>query len=196
MIRTLCLLALTAVFTVGPMRLATVADDFSSEATSSSLLPIDTGPFEIPDAVPVSLLVRNNGHSADRLIGGSTSVARRVDLHCTHLVDGQRQMQSMPDGIGIPAHGTLILEPGASHLMLVGLQADLVQGETFPLTLQFAYAGEVTVTTRVRRKIDAAGLTPFPPVVVGDLSISFASAPPAPAESPTPEPDPTSVDRQ
>ena len=65
--------------------------------------------------------------------------------------------------------------------MLYGLLVDLVQGRTFPLTLHFARAGDVTVTARVRRKLDAAGVTPFPPVMADDLSISLISAPPAPA---------------
>ena len=43
--------------------------------------------------------------------------------------------------------------------MLVGLRQDLVQGRAFPLTLIFSRAGDVTVTARVRRKVDASGIT-------------------------------------
>lgn len=68
--------------------------------------------------------------------------------------------------------------------MLLGLRRDLAQGETFPLTLRFARAGEMTVTARVRRKVDAAAVSPVPTVVSGDISVSLASAPPAPAATP------------
>ena len=153
--------------------------------THATPIPTDNA-FEMVDAVPVSLLIRNDGDEADRLLGGSTPIARQVEVHGARLVAGRREMRANPDGLVIPANATLILEPGGHHLMLFGLQTDLVQGETFPLTLDFAQAGEVTVMARVRRKVDAAGITPFPPVVQDGLSISLVSAPPAPAGTATP----------
>ena len=89
----------------------------------------------------------------------------------------------MLGGLVIPAGTTLTLEPGSSHLSLIGLQTDLVQGDVFPLTLHFDRAGEVTVVTRVRRKVDAAGIAAIPPVAVGDLILELASAPPAAAKA-------------
>ncbi len=145
--------------------------------------PILLDPFDFPSAVPVSLVIQNLGLN-DHLLGGSTPVASRVVVHLTRLIDGRREMASEPDGIRIPAGETLVLEPAAGHLMLVGLRDTLVQGRTFPLTLHFERAGEVTVTARVRRKVDAAGVEPIPPVAAGDLRISLASAPPAPASTP------------
>lgn len=144
--------------------------------------PSAIGQFEVPDAVPVSLLVQNTG-ADDRLLGGSSPVATSVEAHQTRLVDGRRVMEADPDGIAIPGGKPVILEPAAGHLMLLGLTADLVQGETFPLTLRFERAGEVTVTVRVRRRVDAAGVAPISPVVGGDLLISLASAPPAAAQT-------------
>ena len=152
-------------------------------AVSATPRPAAPG-VELPGAVPVAVLIQNTGVEDDRVRGGSTPIAERVELHRTRLVAGQREMQSLPEGIAIPAESTLVLELGASHPMLVGLRRDLVQSDTFPLTLSFDRAGEVTVTARVRRKVDAAGVPPIPPVVAGDLSISLASAPPAPAATP------------
>ena len=136
---------------------------------------------EIPGAIPVSLLIRNDGDTGDVLRGGSTPIAQHVEVHHTRLVAGQRVMSSLPEGLPIPPHATQLLEPGSGHVMLYGLREPLVQGRTFPLTLHFANAGDITVTARVRRKLDAAGITPFPPVVAGALSVSLVSAPPAPA---------------
>ena len=147
------------------------------------------GSFDIAGAVPISLAIQNAGDE-DRLLSGATPIASHVTLHQTRLVDGRREMAPVLDGIGIPAGETLYLEPAASHLMLIGLCADLVQGQTFPLTLRFERAGEVEVTVRVRRKVDAAGVAPIPPVVAGELHISLASAPPAPASTPHPNPSP------
>ena len=182
--RALCLLALTVLVAGGLTRLGNVQG--VSLGAMPVPLPIDHD-LEITDGVPVSVVIRNDGDAPDRLLGGSTPIARRIEVHRTRLVDGRHEMEPVPGGLSIPANGALILEPGANHLMLFGLQTDLVQGETFPLTLQFAHAGKVTVTARVRRRVDVAGLTPFPPVVIGDLEITLASAPPAPAVAPVPE---------
>ena len=141
-----------------------------------------TDPFEAPGAVPVSLAIANAG-DADRLLGGSSPVAACVAMHQTRLVDGRREMTALSEGIVIPGGKTSILEPGLSHLMLVGLTEDLAQGQTFPLSLRFEHAGEMNVTVRVRRRVDAAGLEPMPPVVVGGIRLSLASVPPAPAET-------------
>ena len=44
---------------------------------------------------------------------------------------------------------TVVLKPGALHLMLVGLKAPLREGERFPVILRFARAGEVTIQVSV-----------------------------------------------
>jgi copper(I)-binding protein len=146
------------------------------QATPPIGAPVSIPPSELASAVTVALTIRNDGQEGDRLVGGETPVAERVEVHRTRLVNGRREMDLLPNGLDIPAETTLVLEPGSNHLMLVGLRQDLVQGRTFPLTLFFSRAGEVLVTGRVRRKVDAAGITPFPPVVAGDLSLSLVSA--------------------
>jgi len=149
--------------------------------------PVTGGdPFEVPGAAPLSLLIQNAGDQDDRLLGASSPAGERIEVHRTRLIDGRRTMQMLPDGLVVPAGETLVLEPGATHLMLIGLRIGLVQGDTFSLTLHFAHAGDVTVPARVRRRVDAAGTTPFPPIVVSDISVSLASAPPAAAPAATP----------
>jgi hypothetical protein len=183
MIRTggTCLLA---VFVAGAVARTAIAGD----ATPLPHAPVTPSAayagVEIPGAIPVSLVVENNADTPDVLLGGSTPIAERVEVHRTRLVSGHREMAPLPDGLPIPPGATLVLEPGADHLMLYGLHESLVQGATFPLTLHFAHAGDVSVTGRVRRKLDAGGITPFPPVSAGALSISLISAPPAPAGTP------------
>ncbi|MCC7023382.1 MAG: copper chaperone PCu(A)C [Thermomicrobiales bacterium] len=162
--------------------IATAAASAPTAATPHPPLatPADYGGFEMPGAVPISLVIVNHGEVDDWLLGGSTPLGDQVVTHQSRVIDGRRLMEPAPDGIRIPAGATRILEPAVDHLMLLGLRANLVQGESFPLTLRFAHAGEVEVPVRVRRKVDAAGLTPPPPVEADDLTISLASAPPAP----------------
>ena len=137
--------------------------------------------WESIDGVPVSLSIQNHGEEDDRLLSAGSPSARCVVIHRTRLVSGRPELVPVPGGLVIPAGAALTLEPGGNHLSLIGLRADLVQGETFPLTLRFDRAGEVRVLARVRRKVDAAGTTPLPPVSVGDLTVARVSAQPAPA---------------
>lgn len=148
-----------------------------TEPPTSAATPFAAGAA----GVPVSLTIENQGDAADRMLGASTAIAERVEVQETFLVQGRRVMHAAPAGISIPATTTLRFEPGTRHLMLVGLRVPLVQGQTFPVTLQFQCAGEVLVTARVRRKVDAAGVQPIPPTCAGDLCVTLASAPPAPA---------------
>jgi periplasmic copper chaperone A len=100
------------------------------------------------------LTIHNPTSEADRLIGASTSAAKRVAPH-THLhEDGVMKMRPIK-AVEIPAHGMAELKPGGDHLMLMGLKAPLKKGAEFSLTLKFEKAGAVSVTV----KIGAVGAT-------------------------------------
>jgi copper(I)-binding protein len=140
--------------------------------------PIAT-PVDFVSGIPVSVLIQNSGAEPDRLTGATSAIAQEVTLHATHLDHGQRVMYEVSD-IVIPADSVISLEPGATHLMLIGLQQSLVQGQHFPLTLHFADAGDLPIEVRVRRRQDAAGVPWTPPFTAGSLTILHASALPAP----------------
>ncbi|MFO7778778.1 MAG: copper chaperone PCu(A)C [Nitriliruptoraceae bacterium] len=57
------------------------------------------------------------------------------------------------DALDVPAGEMVSLEPGGYHLMLLELADDLLPGESFDLTLEFADAGEMTVTVEVREDV-------------------------------------------
>jgi len=63
------------------------------------------------------------------------------------------------EGIEVPAGKRVVLAPKGTHIMLMGLAKPLVAGESFPLELRFAKAGELGVTVIVR----AAGADAPPP---------------------------------
>jgi copper(I)-binding protein len=182
MIGGLHLLVVAGLAAVGLASIPTPATTRLVMTTSKPSLPVKST-WDIADVVPVSLSIQNHGVEADRLLNGTTPMARCVEIQRTRFVRGQPETMPLLGGLVIPAGTTMTLEPGSSHLSLIGLQADLVQGEVFPLTLHFDRAGEVTVVVRVRRKVDAAGIAAIPPVAVGDLILELASAPPAPAKA-------------
>ena len=65
----------------------------------------------------------------------------------------------MPEGFTIPGNGTHALARGGDHVMMMGLTADLVDGDVITLTLTFRDAGVVTVQAVVdnARKAGAMG---------------------------------------
>lgn len=92
--------------------------------------------------------IRNDGPEADALTGLSTPAAAMPMLHETVVEDGVATMPHVME-VPVPAGATVALAPGGLHAMLMGLSGPLEAGATFPVTLAFARAGEVTVEAEV-----------------------------------------------
>ena len=94
----------------------------------------------------VFLVLTNAGGTDDTLIAATTPVAERAELH-THLQDGNgvMRMVEVEDGFPVPAGGSHPLARGGDHVMLMGLTGPLADGDSFPLTLTFEKAGDVTI---------------------------------------------------
>jgi copper(I)-binding protein len=96
------------------------------------------------------LVIRNPTAQADALIGASSPAAASVEVHeTTRDSGGMMGMHAIPR-LEIPAGGTVALEPGGFHLMLMGLAKPLAVGDTIDLTLRFERAGPITVQAAVR----------------------------------------------
>lgn len=93
--------------------------------------------------------IRNDGASADTLVGATTDVAQIVEIHTMAIDGGVMTMKPLPAGLEIPAGETVSLEPQGYHVMLINLTRDLRPGDQFQLTLAFANAGDVAVTVTV-----------------------------------------------
>lgn len=87
----------------------------------------------------------------DRLTGGSTPRAASLQVHEMKTENGMMKMAELTAGLPLPAGQAVALAPGGNHLMLIGLTAPLVAGETVPLTFQFASAPTITVQAQVRQ---------------------------------------------
>ena len=92
------------------------------------------------------MMIENHGDTDDRLIGASSDIAHRTELH-THIDagNGVMQMREVENGFVIPAHGTHVLARGADHVMFMGLMQEMVHGETVTVTLSFEVAGDITI---------------------------------------------------
>lgn len=94
------------------------------------------------------MMLRNAGSAAARVVGASTPVAGRVEMHVTTR-DGDVMTMRQVESFAIPAGGVVELKPGGAHLMLTGLRRPLKQGERVPLTLKLESGGELRVDLTV-----------------------------------------------
>lgn len=104
---------------------------------------------EIARAGGAYLTITNAGPT-DTLIAGETDSAQRVELHNHTMTDGVMMMHEVEGGIAIGAGETVSLAPGGLHVMMMGLTEQLVEGESFPLTLTFEHAGSIEVEVMIR----------------------------------------------
>ena len=96
------------------------------------------------------MIIHNKAGVADRLLGGSTPVAARVETH-VHIKDGEIMRMREVKGYEVPAKGSFELKPGGAHLMLIDVKQPLKEGDKLPMTLKFEKAGEVPAEFQVGR---------------------------------------------
>jgi copper(I)-binding protein len=86
--------------------------------------------------------------SGDRLIGGSTPLAERVELHSMAMKGDVMEMRQIDD-IELPPGKPVELKPGGLHLMFTGLKQPLALGSKLPVTLKFERVGDMLVEFEV-----------------------------------------------
>jgi copper(I)-binding protein len=97
----------------------------------------------------VYLTITDTG-APDTLTGVTTPVATMAELHRSFNDNGVMKMRpvaAMPIEPGKP----ITLAPGGYHIMLMGLKQTLKEGDSFPVTLKFSKAGQVTSTAMVQK---------------------------------------------
>ena len=124
---------------------------FSSSLSAQSAL---VGPIKIENAytratVPGQqvaggfMKIENKG-TTDQLVSASSPLAGEVQLHEMAMEGNVMKMRQVKD-ITVPAGGSIELKPGGLHLMFMNIKAPLAAGESVPVKLKFAKAGEVEV---------------------------------------------------
>jgi len=97
----------------------------------------------------VYLTITDTG-AEDTLTGVTTPVAAEATLH--QSIDDHGVMKMRPVGpLPIEPGKPVTLAPGGYHIMLTGLTQALKQGDSFPITLSFAKAGQVTASATVEK---------------------------------------------
>jgi periplasmic copper chaperone A len=86
------------------------------------------------------LTIENRGSVPDRLLSGSTGLARSIEVHEMVVSNGLMMMRPIDVGLTIEPGETVKFAPGGRHLMFLGLKGPLKRGEHIPVTLMFEHA--------------------------------------------------------
>jgi copper(I)-binding protein len=98
------------------------------------------------------MTIENKGTDADKLVGGTTPIARSVQLHSMSMEGNVMKMREVAS-LEIKPSEKLMLQPGNGyHIMLIGLKQPLKPGDKFPMTLNFEKSGPVDVSVHVEDK--------------------------------------------
>jgi periplasmic copper chaperone A len=95
------------------------------------------------------MVIYNHSSETDRLLRASSDVAHSTELHISEIKDGVMSMHPV-DSVEIPANDKAELKPGGLHIMLIGINKDLVAGEKMTLSLEFEKAGAIQLEAEVR----------------------------------------------
>jgi len=100
------------------------------------------------------LVIVNASADADALTGVSSPAFGSVQLHETVTMSGEPGSSMMGmhpvSEIPVPANGSVALEPGGYHLMLMQPTGAIAVGDTVELTLTLRNANPITVSATVK----------------------------------------------
>ncbi|WP_439273111.1 DUF1775 domain-containing protein [Pseudochrobactrum sp. HB0163] len=95
------------------------------------------------------VVITNKGKEDDRLIGGHTDVAGKVEIHEMSMKDNIMKMRKLSEPLNIPAGQTVTLAPTGFHIMFMDLKKPFKEGETVNVELEFEKAGKVNLPFHV-----------------------------------------------
>ena len=108
-------------------------------------------PGFVGDNSAVYFVLTNPNDSPDNLIGADSDIASMVEIHLSTMDSAGVMSMERQDLIVIPSNESVEFSPGGLHVMLISLLKDLAPGDSFPLTLEFQNAGDITVEVEVRQ---------------------------------------------
>lgn len=93
--------------------------------------------------------ITNTSDQDVTIMSASTPASPMVELHETVMgSNGTMQMQEKQGGFVIPAKGKLVLEPGANHIMLMGLPKPVKAGDDISFDLKLKDGSTITFTAQ------------------------------------------------
>ena len=96
----------------------------------------------------IYLTLTNSWPDDEQLVSASTPAAETAQVHSS-MNDGGVMKMSEVMNLDLPPGASVVLQPSATHLMLVNLTRRLAEGDRFPLVLTFQRAGKIEVEVLV-----------------------------------------------
>lgn len=108
-------------------------------------------------AMPDSLATRtaaygeitNSGTASDELVAVDVDAVGATELHETTIIDDVMRMREI-ESVAIAPGATVALEPGGLHVMLLGMERQLVNGDSVQMTFEFSSGNTIRATAPVR----------------------------------------------
>ncbi|WP_322815633.1 copper chaperone PCu(A)C [Chloroflexus sp.] len=101
-------------------------------------------------AVSAAYMVLVNNGAADAIVKAESDVAKTVELHNVIMENNVMQMRQV-EAIEVPANGQVELKPGGFHVMLIGLNRDLKEGDEVMIKLTTRSGQTIDVKAPVRK---------------------------------------------
>jgi copper(I)-binding protein len=96
------------------------------------------------------MTIHNTGSDDAVLKSAGCDIAETVQIHTMEQVGEIMKMKEVRE-LRIPAYGQAILAPKGYHIMLIGLVRPINEGETIPISLNFADRATLTVDAVVKK---------------------------------------------
>jgi copper(I)-binding protein len=109
----------------------------------------------------------------DRLVGVSSPIAGRAEVHEMRMDGNVMRMREVTDGLALPAGKVVALAPGGYHIMLMDLKQPLVAGQVILMQLRFRSAPPM----ELRLQVAPVGASAPPRASASAPSGAGASAP-------------------
>lgn len=135
----------------------------SANSFAGDISVIDAYARAVPAGQPNSaafMILENSGAEDRALVGALSSVSKVVELH-THLKEGGMMRMRRVDKIEIKAGSKTVLKPGGLHVMFIGLNKALTQGDKVDLALIFDDGNQIRLKLPVKM---VAGMQPKKPM--------------------------------
>lgn len=106
-----------------------------------------------PHGAPVGaafMRIINRGDNADRLIAAEAKFSKITQVHSMTVVDNIMRMQEVDGGLEIKSGEEVTLKPGGYHIMFMGLEEQMLEGEIRTVILHFKDAGAMRLELPVK----------------------------------------------
>lgn len=97
------------------------------------------------------LELKNTSSKKMALVSVESNISEFVELHAHTMVDGMMNMGQV-DEIIIPKNGSVALETGGYHIMMINLKKDLVVGQKVDLKLVFKDGTSLLIHPEIMKK--------------------------------------------